>query len=330
MPINIKRISQVFSRREKKGLPSPPKLSETTRIRVIQYFMDSFSPSSYSYFGSNPLGIMSVDIRKNLLLMLGRHQLDHRNPVRFLNEENAANDLLQFLHQCSDDNFFDFIELIFPTYMENPYISIDLPPNNLVGAFNDIFEMEGEQYRLTQMQEVPSSAPNDSTSEFLPVPATSYRTVYTIEYPKVIHTSDQALADLSIAPALRALSEGEYATPNEEFRKALEHQRKGQYTDSLRSSCSALESVLKILCSKNERNGQDFNHETLSRLIPAVFEHLDLDKALKQDIQSVGTIRSRYSNAHGGGENPKRIDRHTSEYVLTKTAALIVLLVNSH
>lgn len=235
-----------------------------------------------------------------------------------------------FLHQCSNDNFFDFVELIFPIYVENRNIDKEYRPNDLVDAFNRIFEMEGELYKLTQMHEVQHSAPSDSASEMIPARGMSTRTWYTIEYPKIIYTSDQVLADLSISPALTTLSEEMFATPNEEFRKALEHQRKRQYADSIRASCSAIESVLKILCSINDRNGQDYSQGTLSRLIPALFEHLDVDKAFKGDIQLVGTIRNKYSNAHGGGENPKQIDRHTSEYILTKTAALIVFLVNSH
>ena len=273
--------------------------------------------------------VMSVDIRKNLLLLLGRYQLDPQNPIRNFDQHDATNDLLQFLHQCPDDNFFDFMELIFPTYMENRNISIEHRPNDLVDAFNLIFEMEGESYKLTKMHEVRHSVSSVETSPTVyPALSGARRVRYTIEYPKIIYSSDPGITELSIAPALTALGEGAYATPNQEFRKALEHQRKGQYTDSIRESCRALESVLKVLCAQS-RSNQDYNRLSLSQLIEPIFENLELDASFKQDIQHIGTIRNRYSNAHGGGENPRQIDINTSEYVLTKTAALITFLVKS-
>lgn len=328
MLMNIKRISQVFSRRKKTKLESLPPLSHATRARVIQYFMDSFAANA-SFYGGNPAIVVSVDIRKSLLLLLGRHQLDPKNPLRFFSEENATDDLLQFLHWCPDDNFFDFMELIFPTYMENMKVSLEHPPNDLISAFNHIFEMEGDSYKLTKMHEVRHSVSSAETSPTVyPAWIGATRARYTIEYPKIIYTSDPEITELSISPALTALGEGTYAIPNQEFRKALEHQRKGQYTDSIRESCRALESVLKVLCAQN-RSNQDHNRLSLSQLIESIFEDLELDASFKQDIQHIGTIRNRYSNAHGGGENPRQTDINTSEYILTKTAALITFLVKS-
>ena len=328
--MNIKRISQVFSRRAKTNLVSLPAISQATRIRIIQYFLNSFRPNDASFYEDNSVYILSTDIREKLLFVLGRHQLDLRNPVTYLDGKSATDDLFQFLHQCSDDSFFDFVELIFPTYNENYQIDRRHLLNDLVDGINDIFEMEGESYRLTQTHEVAHSASSDSISGVVPMPdlGMSTRTWYAIEYPKVIYASDPEITELSIAPALTALGEDTYAIPNQEFRRALEHQRKGQYTDSIRESCSALESVLKVLCAQN-RSNQDYNRLSLSQLIEPIYENLELDASFKQDIQHIGTIRNRYSNAHGGGENPRQTDINTSEYILTKTAALITFLVKS-
>ena len=117
--MNIKRISQVFSRRAKTNLVSLPAISQATRIRIIQYFLNSFRPNDASFYEDNSVYILSTDIREKLLFVLGRHQLDLRNPVTYLDGKSATDDLFQFLHQCSDDSFFDFVELIFPTYNEN-------------------------------------------------------------------------------------------------------------------------------------------------------------------------------------------------------------------
>lgn len=47
----------------------------------------------------------------------------------------------------------------------------------------------------------------------------------------------------------------------------------------------------------------------------------------KHVTDSIATIRNRFSSSHGGGSKIRTVARHVAQYLITITAAAIVLLV---
>ena len=103
--------------------------------------------------------------------------------------------------------------------------------------------------------------------------------------------------------------------------------RKGHFGDSVTKCCSAFESVLKVLCT---RNGWAFDpqKDTAAKLLEIVLSHSSLDGFFSQPLMLIATMRNRLSSAHGGGTAVRVVDRHVAQYALTSTAAAVVLLVH--
>jgi hypothetical protein len=131
----------------------------------------------------------------------------------------------------------------------------------------------------------------------------------------------------AVAPALSVLSAPHFEAANLEFRDALDEYRKGHYGDSVTKCCSAFESVLKVLCTRN-RLVFDAQKDTASRLLEIVLNHSSLDGFFSQPLMLIATMRNRLSSAHGGGTTVRAVHRHVAQYALTSTAAAVVLLVH--
>ncbi len=142
----------------------------------------------------------------------------------------------------------------------------------------------------------------------------------------IIKVEEDVAYTEAVSPALHILSAKRHSVPNREFRDALEHYRDGRFGASLTDCGSALESVLKVIC---EDRAWDYNDsDTLGSLLDNVVPRLELPSAFKEKFKLLATIRNTYSSSHGGGTAPRDPDRSLVQYMITSTAATIVLLVS--
>ena len=206
-------------------------------------------------------------------------------------------------------NFFDFIELSFKLEVTR-HITTD--GSDVVDAVNQVFRVERAPYQLTSMVWIEEKR---------------NRIVYRrpSAYPKVIRTEDEVTSEMAVVPALSVLTAPHFESASLEFRDALEEYRKGDYGDCLTKCSSALESTLKVLCTKN---GWIANERvTINQLLDTVVDQTTLDSFFKQPLVLIATMRNRLSKSHGGGSSVRTVERHIAEYAITSTAAAIVLLV---
>jgi hypothetical protein len=142
------------------------------------------------------------------------------------------------------------------------------------------------------------------------------------------------LQDQVIMPALLLLSVPAYEGADDEFRKAHEHYRHGRAKEAINECLKAIESTLKVICTKR---GWTFEKtDAAKRLIAIVFKHGLLPAMFQTQFSSfqtllesgVPTLRNRTSG-HGQGEQVVDVPGYFVSYALHLTATTIVFLVQA-
>jgi hypothetical protein len=144
------------------------------------------------------------------------------------------------------------------------------------------------------------------------------------EFPRVIRKDSEVLHQNAIEPVLNLLNGFEFQNANNEFLKALEDFRKGDYGDCLTKCGSTFESVMKVLCDKNSISFKET--DTASVLLKALLANGQLDQYWEQPLILIATLRNRLSSSHGAGTKPKKIPEHVATYAVNATASAILLL----
>lgn len=314
----LKQIWDVFSVRH---VPRGPgykrdEISELLRNRVLMLYVDVVSgqmPTNPYSLPQNHSSEFWDQMHHTMRHLYGRPVLSQAQ-VRSPAEDAAA-----FVERCTTPEFFDFIETSFKIDCSWRVFNEE---NEFVDAVNEIFRMEGAPYQLT---------PGVTRGE--PNPATTGRFaggthIVRVAFPKVVRVEDEVAHTEAVLPALSVLADPAYSGSNDEFRKALDDYRKGDFEDCLVKCGSAFESALKVLCRKN-RLPFDEIKDTAGPLLDKVLPHSSLDTGtFKEPLIAIARMRNRLSAAHGGGSKVKIVQRHVAQYALTSTAAAIVLLVH--
>jgi hypothetical protein len=157
---------------------------------------------------------------------------------------------------------------------------------------------------------------------------------YQYESGKIIRVDSQIIHTEAVKPVLHLLSDPQFQGANEEFLKAHEHYRHGNYKECLNECLKAFESTMKIICNKQ---GWIFQPtDTAKTLIKICFQnHLipiylqDQFSSLKQSLEGgIPTIRNKQS-AHGQGSQPVNVPQYFAAYQLHLTASTILFLIEA-
>lgn len=135
-----------------------------------------------------------------------------------------------------------------------------------------------------------------------------------------------------VVPVLGLLSKPQYATVNEEFRKAHTEFRQGDYEDCIHDCCNAFESMMKIIAAK--RGWTEITEKsTVKHLVDAIFTREFIPVYMSQEFTGLRTILEGGINVvrnkaggHGQGATPRKIDKQVAEFQLNQTAAALKLL----
>lgn len=227
-----------------------------------------------------------------------------------LRTRSKSDDAMEFLYNCTDAHFLDFLEYIFVT---NAYFQSS-GRANLVNDINEFLKQDSLPYAVTDFVWTKG---NDK----------GYETTTLTAYPQVIRKDSEALFRTAIQPTLQLLHETDFISANKEFLEALEDFRKADYGDCLIKCGSALESVLKVICTRNKwpHNATD----TASSLIKTVVEKAELESFFEQPFTLVATPRNKLSKAHGAGTSFRDVTEAKAEYAINATAAAILLLTKA-
>ncbi|NET00230.1 MAG: hypothetical protein F6K61_06530 [Sphaerospermopsis sp. SIO1G1] len=157
---------------------------------------------------------------------------------------------------------------------------------------------------------------------------------YQYESGKIIRVDSQIIHAEAVKPVLYLLSDPQFQGANEEFLKAHEHYKHGNYKECLNECLKSFESTMKIICNKQ---GWIFKPtDTAKTLIKICFQnHLippylqDQFSSLKQSLEGgIPTIRNKQS-AHGQGSQPVNVPQYFAAYQLHLTASTILFLIEA-
>ena len=233
------------------------------------------------------------------------------------------NNVADFLRQCRDEHFLDFIEMIFKS-KEILKRDAGIDVQKLIVEVNRFLEEDDLPYFLTGFvfPPRPPKPPDAVIYGIDPLDAPPPRIV---AYPQIIRKENEVAHQEVIEPAILLLTEPHFASANEEFLEALRHYRKGEYRDCVLKCGNSFESVMKIICDRMQWPYQQ--NDTASKLLKTILQQTSLDSFYEQPIILIATIRNRYSTAHGAGTQQKTVSKHVANYVINATASAILLLL---
>jgi hypothetical protein len=151
---------------------------------------------------------------------------------------------------------------------------------------------------------------------------------------KIIRVDSEFIHTEVVKNALILLHKKQYAGSQDEFLKAHEHYRNGDFKESLEECLKSFESLMKSICAK--RNWPYSNKDNAKQLIDICFENRLVPEfwqsqysALRSMLESgVPTGRNKLA-AHGQGEEITVVPRHIVAYMLHMTAATIVFFAEA-
>lgn len=294
----FEKLFDVFSRRVQSavGVKTKP-ITNEFRNRVLMLLRDEVQHDFRGFLNK---------LHQKAAYLYGKFELSE-SPGRNVPES----DLLSFLSTCKDEHFLDVIELIFRSNLPG----ITWPDNALIPGINKFFRIDDLPYHLTNY-----STEEIHSSFFEP----SGIAIQIREYPRVIRKDSELLYQYAMEPTLTLLCGAEFKHANDEFLKALEDHRKGDYRDCLTKCGSAFESVMKVLCRKNSFQFKET--DTASALLKTLLSNGQLDQFWEQPLILIATLRNRLSSSHGAGTQPKLISEHVAAYAINATASSILLL----
>lgn len=297
----FERLFDVFSRRDQSDSGNSKPLTNEFRNRVLMLMRDELGGG---------FGAFLNDLHKQVAYLEGTFGLSGSN-----HRGSAADDLFEFMMTCRDEQFLNVLELVFRSNLRG----ITWPDNALIPGINDFFRVDDLPFHLTAygIEEVQSS--------LFGTPATATQIC---EYPRIIRKDSELLHGSAMQPALTLLAAPEFKHANDEFLKALEDQRKGDYRDCLTKCGSSFESVMKVLCTKQSIPFKET--DTTSALLSALLTNSQLDRYWEQPLMLIATLRNRLSSSHGAGTQAKKIPEHVAAYIVNSTASAILLLCGEH
>jgi len=159
---------------------------------------------------------------------------------------------------------------------------------------------------------------------------------YQFEAGELIRIDSQYVHDQAVRPAITLLQEARFQGVSDEFLRAHEHYRKGNYKEAVAEALKAFESTMKAIC--DARKWTYGKKDTASKLISVIFDKGLITPELQSHFAAVRstlesglpTVRNTSTASHGQGSMPISIPEHLVAYALHLAAANIVLLVKAH
>lgn len=155
---------------------------------------------------------------------------------------------------------------------------------------------------------------------------------YKFESGIIIRADNELLHQEITKPVLSYLTHPKFKTIDEEYLKAHEHFRHGNYKECLNECLKSFETTLKIICSQKQLAYDQ--KDTSNKLIQIVFDNNFIPAYLQTKIKSlrsllesgIPTIRNRNSG-HGQGTTAITVDESLASFCLNLTGSAIKFLL---
>ena len=272
--MNFLNVFNVFSKRQRRS-ETNVSLTREFRNRVFLLWRKTFPRGSPGQFVSDRSSIWSETYDK-LLFSLGQPRLSSRQAY------DADGDLDNFLSECSDEHFLDFVEF---SLQSEAVWELSGSVGELIDAINSFFQEDSLPCVLTDFNfaEVEPASVHASVA-----PSKQSRSLQLQTYPQIVRRDSEVMHQTAIGPALTLLKSPALGEANKEFLRALSDYRKGDYEDCVAKCGSSLESVMKVICSRKGWPSQNDAGKLLNTIIPRT----DLPQFFRQPLIHIATIRN--------------------------------------
>ena len=265
-------------------------------------------------FGRPADAIFWLDMHEKLSYLHGRAILAK------ITTNSRSDDAVAFLGDCNDDDFLDFIELVFK--WQGLWDS-NIVPHELLKSINKFLEVDDLPYYLTEFV---FSRPESPKSELPPGVDVFPSFGQVMATPQIIRRENEAIHQTVIEPTITLLNRPAFVSANKEFMEALADYRKGDYGDCVAKCGSSFESVMKVICDRKKWPYKQT--DTAETLLNIIFGKTGMESFFNQPIMLVATMRNRLSSAHGAGTQQRNVPEHRAQFAVNATASVILLLVH--
>ena len=298
------KVYDIYSKRQKRLMGEFPDvyrydyISKQLRVQIIHITNDAIG---------NPGN------QKNLEGFQNIHNILCREYGKFSLQEyrkGYIDDVLNFMLQTDDiEQVLDVVELIFKFINDRD---------------NEVFLKTNYSSKIS---------PNDASKE-LNIRFRENGVGYQYESGEIIRVDSQIIHAEAVKPVLLLLSDTRFKGANEEFLKAHEHYRHGQYKECLVECLKAFESTMKTIC---DIQGWIYQPgDTAKSLINVCFKNNLIPTYLQTQVTSLksslesGVPTMRNKNAdHGQGSQPLVVPQYFAAYQLHMTASTILFLLEA-
>jgi hypothetical protein len=128
-----------------------------------------------------------------------------------------------------------------------------------------------------------------------------------------------------VEPAIHLLQTAGFSGALDEFKRAHQHFRRGEFQDAVLDANNAFESTMKTICDR--LGGTLTGTETASQLIRVMTDQV-VPSYLESALLVLPTLRNR-SGGHGQGTSPTVVPHHIAAYALHLAASNMLFLVES-
>ena len=150
---------------------------------------------------------------------------------------------------------------------------------------------------------------------------------YEFHNGQLVQFSSQVAHTQIIHQALFLLNNRYYRGPDQEFRLAFEHYKKGRAKETISAASNSFESLMKAICDK--RKWDYDNNLPAGKLLKILRDNNLFEKELFDPLShGLPTVRNQFSG-HGDGANPKQVSMEIAEYALHLAASNMILLVKA-
>jgi AbiJ N-terminal domain 4 len=304
-------ILDLFSKRQKvlrgevSDVYSYDQIPYELRVQLVRVFQDAFGrdvPSRYSSESAVDEIYTKINIslaKEYGLFSLGGENRDSKISVHhfLLKEENYERviDLIEYMLRILDLYIRDNHQ-----YLSRTISAVN--PDEAIAEINERFRENGVGYRY--------------------------------ENKRIIRVDSELIHSEIIKPVLSLLSNPIYIGANQEFITAFEHYRHKRYKESLVESLKALESTMKVICSK--RKWAHSTNDPAKKLLDTLFANELIPNFMQSHFTSlrsmlesgVPTTRNKLGG-HGQGTSIVEVPDYLASFAINSTASAILLLINA-
>ena len=308
-------MKQIFSTASRRGdadysKETPPE----AKYGALLYYRDPIVDSQ-----SHVAGVLVSDpggqwMREVLRQMCHAHLQINQLPDAVVRANDALEVLSQYLmdKRTPSSHFLDFLELSLGPQHRDLFAR----DNDFVDGLNVVLDQRGSPYLLTRyayVQEEYDDGPFQPFSGGISISA----------YPRAYLKQPRVPQQHAVEPALRLLADPAYNVPNNDFLKALDRQRHGDYDGVLTSCATTLEGAIKATA---QARGWRIRGKGLGTVFQSFASRSKtVPDQLKTVVNFLQERRSKAGDAHGHTAKDK-ISEEEASFVISLTAALVCFL----